>query len=287
MRYRTVLFSPANMPARAKRLLEAGSDVVVLDLEDGVGVDQKANARAALRDFAAELRKGAPEMAVFARVNDARSEFYAEDLRALGPELSGVVLPKTEHPSDLANLRHSIADRDLAHLQVMAGVETALGVYNAATFLVGGGAESVYFGAEDYTADMSGIRSREGTEVLYARSQVALAARVAGVVAIDQIVADFEDDDLYRQDARFGRSLGYAGKLCIHPRQVALAREAFAPTPRELEEAQALLAAFNDGLANGAGVIRFRGQMIDEPLAKRAAAIVALAAADHSDGEKQ
>jgi citrate lyase subunit beta/citryl-CoA lyase len=260
--------------------------VVVLDMEDGVGLDQKGNARAALRDFAAQLRDSAPDLGVFTRINDARSEFYADDLEALCPELSGVVLPKTEESSDLANLRQALSDRGLDHLQVMAGVETALGVYNAAAFLRQGLAESVYFGAEDFTADMAGIRSREGTEVLYARSQVALAARIGGVVAIDQIVTDFEDDDLYRQDARFGRSLGYAGKMCIHPRQVALAREAFTPRARELEEARALLEAFQEGLAAGAGVIRFRGQMIDEPLAKRAAAVLALADDDQSDGEK-
>jgi len=284
MRYRTVLFSPANMPSRVNRLLEAGSDVVVLDLEDGVGLEQKAAARAALRDFAAELRQKGAGLGVFARINDVRSEFYEEDLSALGPELNGVVLPKTEQASDLADLRRTLSERGLSDFQVMAGVETALGVFNVATFLDGGLADAVYFGAEDFTADMGGLRSREGTEVLYARSQVALAARIRSVVAIDQIVADFEDDELYRLDARFGRSLGYVGKLCIHPRQVALAREAFTPTARELEDARALLVAFDEGLASGAGVIRFRGQMIDEPLAKRAAAIVALAAADQTHG---
>jgi citrate lyase subunit beta/citryl-CoA lyase len=287
MRYRTVLFSPANMPTRVRRLLEANSDVVVLDLEDGVGVDQKANARAALRAFAAELREGSPQLAVFARINDTRSEFYADDLLALGPELTGVVLPKVEHTEDLADLRQALAERHLNQLQVMAGVETALGVHQAAQFLAPGHAESVYFGAEDFTADMGGVRSREGTEVLYARSQVALAARLAGVVAIDQIVADFEDDELFGLDAQMGRSLGYSGKMCIHPRQVALGRAAFTPSAKQLAEARELLAAFQRGLAAGEGVIRFRGQMIDEPLAKRAAALLALVEETdaHNDGD--
>jgi citrate lyase subunit beta/citryl-CoA lyase len=277
MRYRTVLFSPANMASRVKRLLEAGSDVVVLDMEDGVGLDQKSNARAMVRDFASDLRQGSSELAVFVRINDSSSEFYADDLTALGPEFTGVVLPKVERIEDLTHLRQALADQGLAHLQVMAGIETALGVHQAATVLAAGQAEAVYFGAEDFSADMGGVRSREGTEVLYARSQVALAARIAGVVAIDQIVADFEDDDLYRHDAQLGRGLGYAGKMCIHPRQVALAREAFTPSASELETARELLAAFERGLAAGEGVIRFRGQMIDEPLAKRAAALLMLA----------
>src|SRR3954453_12228936 len=89
MRYRTVLFCPANMVSRANRLLSAGSDVVVLDLEDGVGLDQKAAARAALGHFAAELRRGSSGAGVFARINDVRSEFYDDDLSALGPELDG------------------------------------------------------------------------------------------------------------------------------------------------------------------------------------------------------
>jgi len=122
---------------------------------------------------------------------------------------------------------------------------------------------------------MGGVRTESSLEVLYARSRVALAARVAGVQSLDQVVTTFNDDDLFLTDATQGRALGYGGKLCIHPAQVPLANRAFSPSPEEIERARRLLAAFDAATARGDAVIDFEGQMVDEPLARHARAVLA------------
>jgi citrate lyase subunit beta/citryl-CoA lyase len=112
-------------------------------------------------------------------------------------------------------------------------------------------------------------------EVLYARSRVALAARLGEVHPVDQILADFRDADRYRRDAHEARALGYRGKLCIHPAQVALAHEVFTPSPEEVDRARRLLAAYEAATARGEATIAFEGEMVDEPMARRARATLA------------
>ncbi len=134
-----------------------------------------------------------------------------------------------------------------------------------------------YFGAEDYVADLGGVRTLGSTEVLYARSRVALAARLAGVPALDQVVTRLDAEDHFLTDAAEGRALGYRGKLLIHPAQVALAHRAFTPSAEEVDRARRLIAAYDDAVANGHAAIAFEGQMVDEPLARHARAVMAAA----------
>jgi citrate lyase subunit beta/citryl-CoA lyase len=136
---------------------------------------------------------------------------------------------------------------------------------------------AVYFGAEDFAADMGARRTAEGMEVLYARSRVVLAAKRARVKALDQVVVDFKDDALFRQDGTFGRNLGYDGKMCIHPRQIDLANELFSPTAVEIEYARRLLAAYEAAQARGEATINFEGRMVDGPLVKTAVSVLAAA----------
>jgi citrate lyase subunit beta/citryl-CoA lyase len=134
-----------------------------------------------------------------------------------------------------------------------------------------------YFGAEDFVADMGGVRTSSNHEVAYARARVALAARLGGVHALDQIVADFRDDGRYIREAEEGRALGYRGKLCIHPAQVALAHEVFTPSAAAVDHAQRLLAAYEEAATRGEATIAFEGEMVDEPMARRARAVLAAA----------
>ena len=131
-----------------------------------------------------------------------------------------------------------------------------------------------YFGAEDFVADIGGVRTESNLEVLYARSRVVLAARITGVLPIDQVVPAFGDDARFLDDAAQGRALGYQGKLCIHPAQVPLANRAFSPSAEEVDRAQRLLAAYDAAVARGEAAIAFEGQMVDEPLARHARAVV-------------
>ena len=131
--------------------------------------------------------------------------------------------------------------------------------------------------AEDFIADMGGVRTASNDEVATARSMVALAGRLAGVPVLDQVVTDFGDLDRFSSECASARALGYAGKLCIHPGQVTVANEGFVPSADEVARARALLAAYEEASARGVAAIDFEGQMVDEPLAAQARRVIALA----------
>ena len=137
-----------------------------------------------------------------------------------------------------------------------------------------------YFGAEDYITDLGGVRTDQGLEVLYARSKVALAARVGEIPVLDQIVAAYGDDELFHRDAEVGRSLGYNGKLCIHPRQVPLANSAFSPSEAELDRARRLLEVWEQAEKVGEAAVVFDDAMVDEPMVSRARALLRLGEPD-------
>ena len=275
-RPRSVLFAPGNRADLIAKLPRSAPDAVVLDLEDAIPATAraKADARPVLRDAARELMASAPHLAVFVRVNAPHSPYFAGDLAVLTPELAGVVVPKLESAADAALVGAALAERGL-NLPLMAGLETGAGVWNAREIMEAGNVGWAYFGAEDYTTDLGGARTPAGTEVLYARSHVALAARLAGVPALDIVVTRLNDEAAFREDAALGRALGYSGKLCIHPAQVALAHDHFGPTPAELGRARALLAAAHEAAQAGHGAFSFEGQMVDEPMLAKARALLA------------
>jgi len=271
VRMRSLLFAPGNRAEVLAKLPRSGPDGVVLDLEDAVPAEAKAEARLIVARAAAELRDGHPGLAVHVRVNAVPSEWFADDMaEALIPGIAGVVVPKLESAEQVTMVAQALEAHGLDDLAVVAGLETAAGVARAEEVLTDSRVHVGYFGAEDYVADLGGVRTPEGTEVLYARSRVALAARLTGTLAVDQVVTDLTDEDRFRADAAVGRSLGYRGKLCIHPAQVAWTHEAFAPSPEELDRARRMLAAYDDAVATGSAAIAFEGQMVDEPLARQA-----------------
>ena len=281
-RLRSLLIAPANRPAVTSKLPRSQPDGGVLDLEDAVPADAKVAARADARSVAIDLIAEHGTIAWFGRVNPPVTSWFDGDLaEALVPGLAGVVVPKLESPDQVAQVRSALDASDHAGTGIFVGLETAAGVEQAPAVLAADGVMGAYFGAEDYIADVGGVRTVEGDEVLYARSRVALAGRLAGVPVIDQVVADFRDAERFRADAARGRSLGYRGKLCIHPDQVALAREAFTPSETELDRARRLLAAYDEAAERGEAAIDFEGQMVDEPLARQARAV--LAATEPSD----
>lgn len=275
LRPRSVLFAPGNRADLIAKLPRSGPDAVVIDLEDAVPAtpEAKAEARPLARDAARDLVAAAPHLAVFVRVNAPHSPFFEDDLAVLTPELAGVVVPKLEAAADVRRVRGALAARGL-DLPLLAGLETGAGVWNAREILAEEGVRWAYFGAEDYTTDLGGRRTPGNLEVLYARSHVALAARLTGVHALDIVVTALNDPGAFREDAAQGRALGYGGKLCIHPAQVALAHEYFGPTEAEVERAQRLLNAAHEAALTGRGAFSFEGQMVDEPMLARARAIL-------------
>ncbi|NMH91786.1 CoA ester lyase [Pseudonocardia bannensis] len=268
---RSLLFVPGGRADMIAKVGRPGPDGVVLDLEDAVAAGDKGSARRTVVEALAGLEVPASTL-VLVRVNVPDSPWFADDVAAVaGTRADGVVLPKLERSGQLAELRALFADHGRPDAVVVAGLETALGVADSRELLAAGAAMGVvaaYFGAEDYIADLGGRRTAEGAEVLYARSQVALAARLAGVIALDQVVVAVHDDDAFLADAERARALGYPGKLCLHPKQVALAHRVFTPSAEEVAHARAVLAA-----ATG-GVGLLDGEMIDDVHVRMARAVL-------------
>ena len=281
LRLRSLLFAPASRPDVLAKLPRANPDGVVLDLEDAVAPSAKADAREHSREAGAMLAREYPNLAVYVRVNAIPTEWFANDIaRGVPAGAIGVVVPKIESAAQVQAAALALDRAGLRDLSILAGIETVAGVINVAEILHEPRVAACYFGAEDYTADLGGVRRADSLEVLWPRSRVAAHAAHAGVLSADQVVTDLRDEDAFRLDAQLGRSLGYRGKLCIHPTQVALANESFSPSTAEVERARRLIDAFDRASAEGHGAISFEGQMVDEPLARRAHAVVASAQND-------
>ncbi|MEJ2866209.1 CoA ester lyase [Actinomycetospora sp. OC33-EN08] len=255
---RSLLFVPggrADMIAKAPR---SGPDAIAVDLEDAVAPGDKESARRTAVE-------GLPDAGalVLVRVNPPATPWHDDDVEAVAATAAGVVLPKYEDPAQLADLRDRIGDRP-----VVVGIETARGVARARDLLDGAGVTAAYFGAEDYIASVGGRRTPSSHEVLFARSEVLLAARLAGVGALDQAVVTVRDTDFFRRDAAEGRDLGYDGKICIHPTQVTLAHEVFTPSEEEVAHARDVVEAGRAGV----GVVN--GEMVDDVHLRMAAAVL-------------
>lgn len=265
---RSVLFVPGNKPELIEKLARVPADVVVVDLEDAVPKPQKEMAREAAAKAIRSVIPGLPS-ACFVRLNESGSPWYASDLEvAISLGIAGVVLPKYEEPGQLESLRKTLAARGRSDMQVMVGLESAIGVEDCRT-LFAAGPDQAYFGAEDLIADLGGYRTAENMEVLYARSRVSIAAKISRISLVDQAVVDFRDDERFLRDAEQGRALGYAGKICIHPRQVELCSSVFGATDDSVAFAMRVLAA----AAKGVAVVD--GQMVDEVHVKMANQILA------------
>ncbi len=268
---RSMLYVPAHRPEMVAKTVRWRPDIVVVDLEDAVPVAEKESARH-LAVTAIGALEPPPGTTVLLRIHPVDSPWFREDVATAVGCRVGVVLPKLERVAQLDELRRLLADGDLADVPICGGIETARGVADARELLAGG-LSSCYFGAEDLISDLGGRRTDAGHEVLYARSAVLLAARLADIPAIDQAVVAVRDDDRFLADATTGRELGYQGKICVHPRQVELAHQVFSPSPEEIEYARAVLAAGETGVA------ALDGRMIDEVHLRQARTTLARAGA--------
>ncbi len=275
---RSLLFAASVRPDLVVKMPRTGTDGIVIDNEDATPADKKSAGRIQAMDLAADLAADdAMTTQVFVRVNAVASEWFEDDISVgLHPSLAGVVVPKVETVEHMETIGAALTAAGLDHLGIFVGLETALGVADARQLLAHPLAIAGYFGAEDFVVDMGGIRTTSNDEVAYARSQVALAGRLAGIPVLDQIVADFTDDERFTKETAEARAMGYRGKLCIHPKQVAIANNGFVPSAEELDRATRLLATYDQALAVGHGAVAFEGQMIDEPLAAQARQLLAL-----------
>lgn len=271
MNKRSFLFVPGNRPARFDKACSAGADVVILDLEDAVAPAEKSSAREAINAWLG------PDKHVYLRLNGADTAWFAEDLELLGrPGVTGVVLPKAERAEQI----DAVTARSPKHLSIMPLIETALGLWHVERIAKASGVELLAFGSVDFQLD-TGI-SGEGDELLLARSQLVLVSRVAGLSPpIDGVTMAIDDEAVLRADVDRARLLGFGGKLCIHPKQVAAINAGFAPQPAELAWARQVMQAAANAQDNA---VRLDGKLIDRPIIERARTL--LAGGDQTCGDK-
>ncbi len=282
---RSLVFVPGNRANMLERALGFGADIVMVDLEDSVPPGEKAAACELAVAWAPRL--AAAGRRVMVRVNSLDTGLTADELAAVvGPDLAGISIGKGNTSWDLQQV-----DRLLVPLEAGAGmaagsikvvpwIETAMAIVHvyemaqASQRIVG-----IAFGAEDYTNDMGVIRNDFGEECYYARSAVAVAARAAGVGALDGPFVGFRDPDGLRKDAGTARQMGYTGKFAIHPAQIDIINETFSPNPDDVAYARRVVAAWDEAEAAGRGSLSIDGRMVDVPVVKRAQNLLAQVAA--------
>ncbi|QLG47472.1 HpcH/HpaI aldolase/citrate lyase family protein [Natrinema halophilum] len=272
MARRSMLFTPGDRPEMCRKAHESGADVIIFDLEDAVSPGRKGEAREAVRDVLSDPDFD-PDCEVCVRINATEPDL-ADDLEALLTNgttsgLDSVLLPKVGSPEDVRDLETRLETRGES-LPILALLESAAGILAAPEIAAISATDALVFGAEDLAADIGASRTTEGTEVLYARERVVLAAAANDCPAIDTIVSDFEDEAALREDTEFAIQLGYDGKLAIHPTQVEPINEAFTPSAEEREWAERVLEAKREAEAEDRGVFAVDGEMIDAPLIARA-----------------
>jgi len=287
--FRSLLFVPANDQPKVAKALASGADAVILDLEDAVAESEKSAARARVAPVLRETR----HCRCYVRVNSLDTGHALKDVSSVvGPGLDGIVLPKVENAAALATadwlLRQLEQERSLpaGHVDLLPLIETARGIVNLERLT--GATSRVHrlaFGAADYTADL-GIDWTSGeAELAHARGQLALHSRAAGLEQpIDAPSLEIHDLEQVREAARRARMAGFQGKLCIHPAQVAVCREVFAPTPQELARARRIVAAFADAERRGIAAVTVDGSLVDYAVVARARRTLAAAgeSASHS-----
>ncbi|GAB2901170.1 CoA ester lyase [Paraburkholderia jirisanensis] len=257
------LFVPGNRPERFVKARAAGADAVIFDLEDAVQPAEKALARAAIANG---LDAAAP---VYVRINGAQTEWFADDVAALAahPGVAGLVLPKAEETASIATIR----ERAHAALTVSPIIESALG-YTRLNELCGApGVDRLLFGTLDFQFDL-GMEANED-ELIVFRSGIVLASRLAGLAApVDGVSTVLDDAASIEADARLGRRLGFGGKLCIHPKQLAAVHRAYAWSEAEYDWAKRVLEAVR---ASGGAAVAVDGKMVDAPVILKAERIAA------------
>jgi citrate lyase subunit beta / citryl-CoA lyase len=262
---RTFLFVPATRIERVSKAVAAGPDAVIVDLEDAVAPSDKTSAREAA---ARELPGAAP---VFIRVNGPESEWFDADLELCAQvRARGVMLPKTER---VDHVRHAAA-RLAPRTAILPLIETARGFAGLAALCETPQVQRLVFGSIDFQLDL-GITG-EGEELLYFRSGLVLASRVAGLQPpVDGVTVEIDDAQRVRDDALRARRLGFGGKLCTHPKQVGPVNETFRPSAEETAWARRIVEAAN--AAHGAAVA-LDGKMVDRPVILKAEEILREAA---------
>ena len=277
---RSVLFMPGDSMRKISKAANMEVDSIVMDLEDGVALNRKDEARQTIGEALRTLDFGRTERLI--RLNPPATNLFTADLQAtIDVQPDGYVIPKVEIVEQVQMVSRYLAEAEQTHnwpegsIRLLALIETARGVMNLGQ--IGPASrrlEALAFGAEDLVGDIGARRTRAGWEVFYARSAVVTAAAAYDLQALDTVFIDLNDLEGLEEECRFVRQLGYTGKMAIHPRQVEVINRIFAPSPEEIEQALRLVQAHETHQAAGTGAFELDGKMVDMPMVRAAERIL-------------
>lgn len=278
------MFVPGNNPGMMADAHIYGPDSIMLDLEDSVTMAEKDTARLLVYNALKSVDYGTTEMVV--RINPLNTPYGKKDIEAVVKAGVNVIrMPKTETAEEVKEVEREI-ERVEAELgcvgrtQIMAAIESALGVVNAyAIATASPRMMGIALGAEDYCANLKAQRTPGGDELRLARETIVVAARAAGIDALDTVYSNLNDMETFRAEVEYIKTLGFDGKSIINPRQIEVVNEVFAPKEKEIAKARAIVAAIKEAEAKGSGVISLNGKMVDRPVVIRAQRTINLAIA--------
>lgn len=276
----TRLYLPGNTPGF---MINAGlhsADGIILDLEDSVASEKKDEARLLVRNALRQINFYGAERMV--RINQGVRGL--EDLHYVIPHnVNLILIPKCENTDYVKSVESEItAIKKKLNLNnqvfLMPVIESALGIENSFEIArSSGNVVAIAIGLEDYTADLGVPRTAEGKESFYARTRLVVAAKAAGIQPIDSVFSDVGDMEALKQNVLISKSLGFEGMGCIHPRQIPVIRQGFAPDETEIEKSRMIVLAFEKAKLKGLGVVALGSKMIDPPVVFRAQKTIDLA----------
>lgn len=274
---RSYLFVPGTNIAIIQKAILSDADAVIIDLEDAVALSEKESAREIVKE---SLQKFSREKEIIVRINSLDTPFWEKDLSyAVCNGASGIMVPKSESHEDMKRVCEKVREYSTHHLsrfQVIPLIETAKGIqfaYSIATadeLIV-----RMAFGSIDFSLDIDCELTPSGLELLFARSQMVIASKAAGIgPPIDTVYPELTNETGLEHETKFAKQLGFKGKLMIHPKQIKAVHEAFSPSPKEIEQALAIVKAFEEAEKNGIASIKVNDQLVDYPIYKKARIIL-------------
>ncbi|MDA3955295.1 citrate (pro-3S)-lyase subunit beta [Oceanispirochaeta sp.] len=282
---RTMLYVPGNNAGMMKDAHIYRSDSVMFDLEDSVAVTEKDSARFLVFNALSTLNYEGIETVV--RINGLDTPYGRDDIKAMVRARPDVIrLPKTETPEDviavekLLEIEEKACGYKVGSIKMMAAIEGPLGVLNAYQIAISSKRLiGIALGAEDFVTSIKTKRSPGGIELLFARSQILMAARAAGIYALDTVYSDVNNEEGFLEEVRHIKQLGFDGKSVISPRQIQPVHKIFCPTDKEIDHAIRVIQAIKEAECRSSGVISLNGKMVDKPIVDRARGVLEMALA--------
>ncbi|WP_047151802.1 HpcH/HpaI aldolase/citrate lyase family protein [Aneurinibacillus tyrosinisolvens] len=273
--WRSWMFIPGNQERKLAKAAQTEADVIIYDLEDAVPIEEKKQARQMVKQ--ALTKKNGRE--TFVRINDLSTPYFMDDIQEMvGYGADGIMLPKTGKKEDIdlvdyllraAEMRHG---RKVGETVIMPLIESASGLHHA--FDIAKASDRIRclaFGSVDYTLDVYAELTKEGTEILFARSWLVNVSRAAGIhPPIDGVYVDIQDEEGLKKEAKLIKQLGFQGKLALHPKQNVIINDVFLPSEEEIKLARRITQAFDEAIKQGIAAIQVNGKMVDYPVAMRA-----------------